>query len=86
MVIDLVIIFLHRHDQQLPQKFSDESTHARSLLSLLSCFFLLSLLYHTPSRHLSLDQQAAFCLTPWLSAFQLDLQDIVSKEYNVVWC
>jgi transposase len=27
---------------------------------------------------------ADFCLTPWLSAFQLDLQDIVSKEYNVV--
>ena len=27
---------------------------------------------------------AAFCLTPWLSALQLDLQSIVSKEYNVV--
>ncbi len=28
--------------------------------------------------------QAALCLTPWLSALQLDLQGIVSKEYNVV--
>ncbi len=27
---------------------------------------------------------SAFCLTPWLSALQLDLPDIVSKEYNGV--